>query len=56
MTFVTVKKSICLAIGAAPEAVDDPYHLTQLILASLDRLARPVPGKKTVCATRRKKS
>lgn len=56
VTFATVNKTICLAVGSAPEAVDDPYHLTQLILAALDRLEQAVPAKQPVRATRRKKS
>ncbi len=31
VTFASVNEDICLAIGAAPEAVDEPFRLAQLI-------------------------
>ena len=31
VTFASVNKDICLGIGAAPEAVDEPFRLAQLI-------------------------
>ncbi len=31
VTFASVNTDICLGIGAAPEAVDDPFRLAQLI-------------------------
>jgi WS/DGAT/MGAT family acyltransferase len=39
VTFATINQDICLGVGAAPEAVADPYHLTRLIMEGLDRLA-----------------
>ncbi|MBV8178405.1 MAG: wax ester/triacylglycerol synthase family O-acyltransferase [Mycobacterium sp.] len=38
VTFASVHKDIGIAIGAAPEAVDDPYHLGQLIEQAFHRL------------------
>jgi len=35
VSFVSVNDMICLGVGATPEAVADPYRLTQLILAAL---------------------
>ena len=40
VTFATVNQDICLAVGAAPEAMDEPYRLTQLVLAAVDRLEK----------------
>ena len=48
ISFVSINETICLGIGAAPEAVDDPYRLSQLILAALAELEKvALPGKKT---------
>ena len=38
VTFASVNKDIGLAIGAAPEAVDDPFRLAQLIEQAFHRL------------------
>jgi diacylglycerol O-acyltransferase len=38
VTFASVNKDIGLAIGAAPEAVDDPFRLAQLIEQAFRRL------------------
>ena len=52
VTFASFNKDICLAVGAAPEAVDDPYLLIQFIEKSFDKLnkatrpARKVSAKK----------
>ena len=40
VTFASINKDICLAVGAAPEAVDDPYQLVQLIQNSFDQLQK----------------
>jgi WS/DGAT/MGAT family acyltransferase len=39
VTFATINQDICLGVGAAPEAMENPYHLTQLIEDGLQRLA-----------------
>jgi diacylglycerol O-acyltransferase len=52
VTFASFNKDICLAVGAAPEAVDDPYKLIQFIEHSFDKLkntttkTRKSPAKK----------
>lgn len=38
VTFASVNKDICLAIGAAPEAVHEPFRLAQLIENAFRRL------------------
>ncbi len=38
ITFASVNKDIGLAVGAAPEAVDDPFRLAQLIERAFHRL------------------
>ena len=38
VTFASFNKNICLAIGAAPEAVDDPYKLIHFIEHSFHKL------------------
>ena len=46
VSFVSVNDMICLGVGAAPEAVADPYQLTELILAALADLEKiALPGK-----------
>ena len=40
VTFASINKDICLAVGAAPEAVDNPYQLIQLIQKSFDQLQK----------------
>jgi WS/DGAT/MGAT family acyltransferase len=40
VSFVSVNDMICLGVGATPEAVADPYRLTQLILAALAELEK----------------
>jgi diacylglycerol O-acyltransferase / wax synthase len=52
VTFVSVNNDICLGIGAAPEAVDDPYHLAQLIEKAFRRLQ--FETAKTAIATARR--
>ena len=49
VTFASVNTDICLAIGAAPEAVREPYRLAQLIEQAFRRLqvgAGSTPSKK----------
>ena len=38
VTFASVNTEICLAIGAAPEAVDEPFRLAQLIEQAFHQL------------------
>ncbi len=38
ITFASVNKDICLAIGAAPEAVHEPFRLAQLIEEAFHKL------------------
>ena len=40
VTFASFNKDICLAVGAAPEAVDEPYLLVQYILQSFEKLKK----------------
>ena len=51
VTFASFNKDICLAVGAAPEAVDNPYQLIQLIQKSFSSLQKSTTG-----AARSKKS
>ncbi len=56
VSFATINQDICLGVGSAPEAMEDPYHLTRLIVDGLDRLAAaslPARGGKKA-AVRRK--
>lgn len=46
VTFSSVNKDICLGVGAIPEAMENPFHLTELIKQSLDDLEKQVLGKK----------
>jgi len=49
-----VNETICLGVGATPEAVADPHQLTQLILAALADLEKAALPKKAV--TRKSKT
>ena len=40
VTFASVNKDICLAIGTVPEAVSDPYKLVQFILEGFEKLKK----------------
>jgi len=56
VTFVSVHDTICLSVGSVPEAMDNPYRLTRLILESLDELERiSMPKKAAKRAPRKKK-
>ncbi len=46
ITFASFNKDICLAVGAAPEAVNDPYQLTQYIQQSFEKLKKATIKKK----------
>lgn len=46
VTFASVNKDICLAIGAAPEAVHDPYRVATLIQQAFSLLQAEVAGPK----------
>ncbi|MBE9540181.1 MAG: wax ester/triacylglycerol synthase family O-acyltransferase [Proteobacteria bacterium] len=52
VTFASFNKDICLAVGAAPEAVGDPYLLIQDILKSFEKLKK-VTLKKQITAKKR---
>jgi diacylglycerol O-acyltransferase / wax synthase len=39
VTFVSIADSICLGIGAAPEAVANPYRVIELVEQTLQELA-----------------
>jgi len=45
VTFASINKDICLAVGASPEAVNDPYRLIQYILQSFDKLEKATAKK-----------
>jgi diacylglycerol O-acyltransferase len=40
VTFASFNKNICLAVGAAPEAVNEPYKLIEFIQKSFDKLQK----------------
>jgi WS/DGAT/MGAT family acyltransferase len=46
VTFASFNQSICLAVGAAPEAVNEPYKLVQFIEQSFDKLRKTTLAKK----------
>ena len=52
VTFASFNKHICLAVGAAPEAVDNPYLLIQFIESSFEKLKKAV-GNKTRAAAKK---
>jgi len=52
VTFASFNKNICLAVGAAPEAVDDPYKLIQFIEQSFDKLQKSVAAPKKAAPKR----
>ena len=56
ISFVTINDTICLGIGAAPEAVENPPRIAALIMEALAELEESVGGKKrkTAPKTRRK--
>lgn len=62
VSFVTVNEDICLGVGAAPEAVENPVRVTDLIMAALHELERttglsnpaPRPAAKTRTRTKTK--
>ena len=56
VTFATINQDICLAVGAAPEAVQEPYRLTRLMLEGLERLAAEISGKSGGSAPASRKS
>jgi diacylglycerol O-acyltransferase len=54
VTFASFHKNICLAVGAAPEAVNEPYKLIEFIQKSFDKLQKAsLKGKP---ASRQKRS
>jgi WS/DGAT/MGAT family acyltransferase len=52
VSFVTVNEDICLAVGAAPEAVENPVRLTDLILEALQELEQTTGVKQPATTTR----
>ena len=48
--FASVNEDICLSVGAAPEAVEDPFRVTRLILAALEELEARTRSRKTTRA------
>ena len=56
VTFASFAGNICLAVGAAPEAVDEPYRLIQLIEQSYEKLqSATIKGGKAKKSARSKK-
>jgi len=47
VTFASINKDICLAVGAAPEAVNDPYRLIEYIQESFQKLEKTTTKKRT---------
>jgi len=54
VTFASVNKDICLAIGATPESVSDPYKLVQHILHGFEKLQKAALGSKSKPKAKRK--
>ena len=50
VTFASFNKDICLAVGAAPEAVDNPYLLVQFIVNSFEKLKKATRNTRKVAA------
>jgi len=50
ISFASVNEDICLSVGAAPEAVEDPFRVTRLILAALEELEARTRSRKTTRA------
>lgn len=56
VTFASVNKDICLAIGAAPEAVHEPFRLAQLIEQAFRKLQVGTGDTATACKRRARKT
>jgi WS/DGAT/MGAT family acyltransferase len=58
VTFSSVNRDICLGVGTLPEAMRNPFRLTQLIQATFEELSRLTVGGKPGAAksTRKKKA
>jgi diacylglycerol O-acyltransferase / wax synthase len=56
VTFASVHKSICLAVGAAPEAVSDAERLIELIQEAFSKLQKATTGKPVARKRRAKKA
>jgi len=50
VTFASFNRDICLAVGAAPEAVDNPYLLVQFIENSFEKLKKATRNTRKVAA------
>jgi len=55
VTFASFNKSICLAVGAAPEAVNEPYKLIAFIQKSFDKLQKASLKSKSAAGQKRAK-
>jgi WS/DGAT/MGAT family acyltransferase len=53
VTFSSVNRDICLAVGTLPEAMGDPFHLTELIKRAFAELEELVLGKRAAPPRRR---
>lgn len=56
ISFVSINDSLCLGIGAAPEAVENPARIAELIMSALDSLESASGGKKPAAKSRKKRS
>jgi len=56
VTFASIHNSVNLAVAAAPEAVEDPFRLTELMLESFEKLEKATAMKKTTRKTTGRKS
>ena len=52
VTFASFNKSICLAVGAAPEAVEEPYKLIELIEQGFDKLKKATGRKQRAASSK----
>lgn len=55
VTFASVNQDICLGVGAIPEAMDDPFRLTELIQDSFKDLETQVLAKKSAAKKSRRR-
>ncbi len=56
VTFASFNKAICLAVGAAPEAVNEPYKLIAFIQKSFDKLQKASLKSKSAAGQKRSKN
>jgi WS/DGAT/MGAT family acyltransferase len=55
VTFLSLGDTICLGVGSVPEAVANPFRLTQLIEENLQQLAKKLPKEKPKRKTQARK-